>query len=188
MDRKIVMGDDGMAEKNIISRRRSKVKSNKYVGGSDKVYTLDVYLIGGPVTKEFDGKEISRRVQLKGNQTLKDLHREAFDRWDEHLYEFNLGEGPYDRSAVYSLPDTVSFVDDEKVGDVAKTTIESLGLTIGRAFGYWFDFGDDWLHQINVVAIDDQPESSKYPKIIKRVGETPPQYPDFDDESEIEEE
>lgn len=180
-----------MAEKNIISRRKSKVKSNKYVEGSDKVYTLDVYLIGGPVTKEFAGKEISRRVQIKGNQTLEDLHRiifEALDRWDEHLYEFNLGEGPYDCSAVYSLPDTVSFVDDEKVGDVTKTRIESLGLTIGRAFGYWFDFGDDWLHQIDVVAIDYHPASSKYPKIIKRVGESPPQYPDVDGESEIGEE
>ena len=63
---------------------------------------MDVYLIGGPVTKEFYGKEISRRVQIKGDQTLEHLHRiifKAFDRWEEHLYEFNLGKGPYDRAA-----------------------------------------------------------------------------------------
>ena len=180
-----------MAEKTV-SREKSKAKSNEFVKDSDKVYTLDVYLIGGPVTKEFEGKEISRTIQIKGNQTLKDLHRiifKAFDRWDSHMYEFNLGEGPYDRSEIYSLPiDTMGIGDDEEIGDVTKTTIGSLGLTVGRAFGYWLDFGDDWLHQINVVAIDEHSGSGKYPKIIKCVGESPPQYPDFDNEMDIEEE
>jgi len=31
-------------------------------------------------------------------------------------------------------------------------------------FGYWFDFGDDWWHQINVIAIDEKPGRGKYPK------------------------
>jgi hypothetical protein len=26
---------------------------------------------------------------------------------------------------------------------------------VNRAFGYWFDYGDDWMHQINVMAIED---------------------------------
>jgi len=181
-----------MAKKNTADHRKSKSKSNTSVKGSDKVYTLDVYLIGGPVTKEFAGKEISRRVQIKGNRTLKDLHRiifKAYDRWEEHLYEFILGKGPYDRSEIYSLHvDGKGFEDDEKEGDVTKTTIESLGLRVGRAFGYRFDFGDDWLHQINVVAIAAHPGNGKYPKIIKRVGESPPQYPDIDDDLETEEE
>lgn len=165
--------------------QKSKAKSVKSVKGSDKVYTLDVFIIGGPVTKEFEGKEISRRVQIKGNQTLKDLHCiifEAFDRWDEHLYEFILGEGPHDRSEIYSLPlDRSGFGDEEKEGDVTKTTIESLGLKVDRSFGYRFDFGDDWLHQINVVDIADRSKGGKYPKIIKRVSESPPQYPALDE-------
>ena len=37
-----------------------------------------------------------------------------------------------------------------------QTTLDSLGLEVGRTFGYWFDFGDDWWHQINVEAIDDE--------------------------------
>jgi Plasmid pRiA4b ORF-3-like protein len=44
--------------------------------------------------------------------------------------------------------------------------------------GYWFDFGDDWWHQINVAAIDDKVPRGKYPKVVKRVGKSPPQYLD----------
>jgi hypothetical protein len=65
---------------------------------------------------------------------------------------------------------------------VALTTIGSLGLKVDDAFGYWFDFGDDWWHQINVVAIADEAPRGKYPKVTKRVGKSPPQYVDWDEE------
>jgi hypothetical protein len=92
--------------------------------------------------------------------------------------------GPDDRSAVYSLPAEVEFrgQDEEMAGDVRTTTIDSLGLEAGRAFGYRFDFGDDWLHQIDVTAIEDYSGKGKYPKITKKVRKSPPQYPDEDDE------
>jgi len=171
-------------------QKKSEIESNEPAKGSVKVYTLEVFLVGGWVTEEFEDKEISRTIQIKGSQTLEDLHDiifEAFDRWDEHLYEFNLGEGPQDRSALYSLPaSAMGITVDEEEGDVTRTTIESLGLAVDRAFGYWFDFGDDWHHQINVVAIDKHTGSGKYPKITKRVGESPPQYlePDEDEDEE----
>lgn len=181
-----------MTKKTSVRGQKSRVKSNKSVKGSDEIYTLAVYIIGGPVMKEFDGKEISRTIQIKGNQTLETLHCaifNAFGRWEEHLYEFILGKGPDDRSAIYSShTDIVDWEEgDENMSDVAETTIDSLGLKVDHAFGYRFDFGDEWLHQINVVAIDDSSGKGKYPKIIKRVGKSPPQYPDFDGE-EIDEE
>jgi hypothetical protein len=33
-------------------------------------------------------------------------------------------------------------------GDVSSTSIAEVGLSIDEAFGYWFDFGDDWWHQM----------------------------------------
>lgn len=50
------------------------------------------------------------------------------------------------------------------------------------AFGYWFDFGDDWWHQINVVAIDEAAPGGKFRRVIKRLGESPPQCVDWDEE------
>lgn len=154
---------------------------------SSKLYTLIVYLIQGPMSSEFDGQTISRTIQIRGDQTLEFLHEaifKAFDRFDEHLYEFLLGVGPDDRSAVYSLPAEVELpgLDEEMAGDVRTTTIDSLSLEVGRAFGYHFDFGDDWLHQIDVTAIEDYSGKGKYPKITNKVGKSPPQYPDEDDE------
>ena len=44
------------------------------------------------------------------------------------------------------------------------TTIELLGLEIGRNFGYWFDFGDDWWHRITIEAIEDKVPKGSSPK------------------------
>ncbi len=65
---------------------------------------------------------------------------------------------------------------DKPVGGVVNTTIDVLGLSAGRSFGYWFDFGDDWYHQINVVAVGEAEAEVKYPRVTERVGESPPQY------------
>ena len=155
-------------------------KSNKDVEGKtpSRLYNLIVYLIGGPISDEFEGLIISRTIQIRGNQTLEDLHRtifKAFDRFDEHLYEFMLGVVPDDRSSIYSLPSEVEIpgLDEEMGGDVRTTNIDSLGLEVDRAFGYRFDFGDEWLHQIDVTAIVDYSGKGKYPKVTKKVSKSP---------------
>ena len=69
--------------------------------GAPQLYTLKIFLTDGPITKAFAGKEISRTIQMRGDQTLQALHRaifKAFDREEEHLHEFNFGTGPYDRN------------------------------------------------------------------------------------------
>ena len=69
-------------------------------------------------------------------------------------------------------------------GDLRRTAIGSPGLKVGNAFGYWFDFGDDWWHQINVVAIRNAASRGKHPRVTKRVGENPPQYVDWEEEDD----
>lgn len=167
-----------------MSPRKQKIKAlDKDIESKapSRLYTLVVYLSGGPISDEFEGKIISRTIQIRGDQTLEDLHRtifKAYDRFNEHLYEFMLSIGPDDRSAIYSLPIYLDFpeLDEETNGDVRTTTFDSLGLEVGRAFDYLFDFGDEWLHQIEVEAIEDYSGSGKYPKIAKKVGKSPPQY------------
>jgi len=60
------------------------------------VYTLEIFIIGGPVTRKFAKKNpvMSRTIEIQGEQTLEDLHYaifEAFDREDNHMYEFQVG-------------------------------------------------------------------------------------------------
>ena len=156
---------------------------------SNALYVLDIFLIDGPITEEFiaENPEVSRTIEIKGSNTLEDLHKiifKAFDREEEHMYEFQVGgTGPQDPNARrYCLKQAFSSsgLTREPYGDVSKTSIASVGLSIDEAFGYWFDFGDDWWHQINVTNILDKAPAGKYPKITKRVGASPPQYADFE--------
>ncbi len=155
--------------------------------GTVKLYTLDVFIVSGPVTEKFAKKNpvMSRTIQIRGDQTLEDLHHaifDAFDRFDEHMYEFKFGKGPMDPKGLrYVLPHADDGDEKRPAGLVDQTTIESLGLEVGRSFGYWFDFGDDWWHQINVEAVEDKVPLGTFPKVTKRVGKSPPQYPDEDE-------
>lgn len=182
-------------------RKESVKASGKELAG---LYTLEVSIIDGPMTPEFakKNKVISRTIEIRGDQTLEDLHEaifEAFERFDSHMYEFQLrGEGPNDPKAErYVIPMNFGIFDDEKPAGTVEAAIGSLGLKKDEAFGYWFDFGDDWWHQINVLEIAEKAAKGRYPKVTKRVGESPPQYleeeedfeeEDFDDEEDDEEE
>jgi hypothetical protein len=63
-------------------------------------------------------------------------------------------------------------------GDARTTKLDALGLKPVRVFGYWFDFGDDWFHQVQVERIEQAIPTVTYPRVIKRVGKSPPQYLD----------
>jgi len=155
-----------------------------------QLYTLEVLLLSGPITEKFAKKNplISRTIKIRGDQTLEDLHDaifDAFDRFDEHMYEFQFGKGPMDPKALrYVLPNAfeMDMGDDKRPAcRVDQTTLDSLGLEVGSSFGYWFDFGDDWWHQIDVAAIEETVPTGKYPKVTKKAGKSPPQYADEDE-------
>jgi Plasmid pRiA4b ORF-3-like protein len=166
--------------------KKSSVRLHEPTSRGDvRLYTLEVFLLSGPIAEKFIKKnpEMSRTIQIRGDQTLEDLHHaifDAFDRWDEHMYEFQFGKGPMDPKAPrYVLPSAFETDMGEKnppAGRVDRTRIDSLGLEVGRSFGYWFDFGDDWWHQINVEAIEEEAPSGKFHRVTKRVGKSPPQY------------
>ncbi len=156
-----------------------------------RVFTLGVAITSGPMTKRFAKRNpvISRTIEIRGAQTLAVLHRaifDAFGREDEHMYEFQIGgKEPMDPNAasyVLSMAMGDPFADKQPAGDVARTSVESLGLATGEVFGYWFDFGDDWWHRIEVLAIDEGAPRGKFPKVTKSVGQSPPQYIDWDEE------
>jgi hypothetical protein len=167
-----------------------QAKRRATAGSNQNLYTLDVSIMSGPLAESFlkKNKIVSRIIQIRGDQTLAELHRaifDAFDREEEHMYEFQIGgEGPMDTQARrYVLPAGMHG-GDKPAGDVKSTIIESLGLQVNDLFGYWFDFGDDWWHQIDVMAIEEKAVRGKFPKVIKRVGKSPPQYVDWDEEEE----
>jgi Plasmid pRiA4b ORF-3-like protein/LexA DNA binding domain len=144
------------------------------------LYVLSVFLQSGPTSKKFANKEISRVIEIRGDQTLENLHDaifRAYDRWDEHLYEFQLGKRPFDPDGPnYGVADGPP--GKKRPGDARTTMLYDLGLTPDRVFGYWFDFGDDWFHRVQVTRIEQAIPTATYPRVTKRVGKSPPQYLD----------
>ncbi len=162
-----------------------RIRSQDYRGAGMNRYILEVFLIGGPITTEFIKKNrtVSRTLEIRGDQTLKDLHQAiftAFDREEEHMYEFQFGgEGPNDPKARrFGFPVEQS----ELKRDASKTKLDALKLKTDEAFGYWFDFGSDWWHQINVISVEKKTPKGKHPRVTERIGESPPQYAEGLDE------
>jgi len=157
-----------------------KKKATK--AGAKKLYTLKVSLVSGPAHLGDLEDEISRTVQMRGNQALGMLHEtlfDAFDREEEHMYAFELPDG---RRYVPGADVELAAEEKKPAGDVADTTLASLALEHGQHLRYWFDFGDDWEHLVEVLAVEDAPERGHFPTVTNRVGDSPAQYPQWDDE------
>jgi hypothetical protein len=167
-----------------------------------RIYTLKVAIIAGPATDEFirANPEVSRTLEMSGNQTLRHLHEaifRAFDRYDEHMYEFQMARKPMGKGPRYGIPDDeplFGLIQPQlKTEDAGKTTLNDLGLKLKQVFWYWFDFGDDWWHRVDVVKIEEKLPEGRYPKVTAQVGQSPPQYmeeegeEDWDEEDEEEE-
>ncbi|MCY7272846.1 MAG: plasmid pRiA4b ORF-3 family protein [Phormidesmis sp. CAN_BIN44] len=183
---------EGMTSQNPPASRKSKSAQRKPTSTSQPpsvealqaLYVLEVALLSGPISEKFVKKNphVTRTIEIRGDQTLADLHHiifKAFNREEEHLYEFQLkGSGSGDPNAdLYGLamPSQDDF-GEPMARDAAKTPIGSLALAVEEPFGYWFDFGDDWWHQVSVLAITEPQPTVKYPRITDRIGTSPPQY------------
>ena len=140
-------------------------------------------------------KSIWRRIAIRSDQTLDDLHAvlfDAFDRFDEHLYSFHTQplytrrSSDFNRDNVeYTSPvmiEEANASDGHEIHDASKTTIAALNLQPGQKLYYLFDFGDSWWHDLTVEALGlPQEYSRKYPFILEKHGESPLQYPDVEE-------
>lgn len=148
------------------------------------VFTLEVSLIDGPISAEFAKKckKVVRLIEIAGDQTLDDLHGQifgAFDRFDPHLYEFQMGKRPM-VGPRYVI--AYQGYGDKPAGFTGETRLDGMRLKVKQEFWYWFDFGDDWMHRIRVEKIVEEKSAAKRPRVVKRVGESPPQYMRLEDE------
>jgi hypothetical protein len=56
-----------------------------------------------------------------------------------------------------------------------------LELKVGQKFLYLFDYGDNHEFDVTLLSIDPQAKKGKYPRVVGKQGESPPQYPDYDE-------
>lgn len=143
------------------------------------IYRIRVELTQTPYD---EGEGTWRVIELRGNQTLHQLHRaifKAFDRWEHHLYSFFMSADRRDHTKEYASPEFFEDEDweEELPQDASTARLDSLGLTTRSTFAYVFDYGDGWEHRLKVLSISDEDPLGRYPRIIEKRGASPPQHP-----------
>ncbi|MCP2040131.1 hypothetical protein L1281_000711 [Neisseria sp. HSC-16F19] len=159
------------------------------------LYRFKVSLIGD---RYVPAEELHRIIDVSANAPFFALHEaiyEAFDRYDPHLCKFLLTrqEVKYiedlfnatEEVGDMALVDDSDFEEDEDytLHDWASYTIADAALKEQDCIYYWFDFGDDWIHRLQLEQIfqidDDEPEREGYiAAVIEKVGKSPEQYGD----------
>ena len=130
-------------------------------------------------------KSIWRKIALRGNQTLDDLHDaiyDAFDRYDEHLYSFYFPPPGTKELAMSKLRDDVEYTHSSvsrrkgrfpiwTCGMPRKTKLSSLKLKPKQLLYYLFDFGDEWWHESRSKRSTPREEKGKYPRVVETHGD-----------------
>ena len=110
-------------------------------------------------------------------ERLQHLHQaiqDAFDFYDDHLYAFFMDGKPWSENVYW----------DKRGGDkpsADKAVIGKLGLVPGKRFLYLFDFGDEWRFNVQLEEILDSKALPIKATVIEKKGESPQQYPDWDE-------
>jgi hypothetical protein len=101
---------------------------------------------------------IWRRVLVPSRITLAQLHRviqEAFGWWDCHLHEFEID------GVEYGIDDGEGW--GEPPVDERRTKLDAVA-SEGARFAYTYDFGDDWIHRIEVEDVVPLDPRGAYPR------------------------
>ena len=105
---------------------------------------------------------IWRRLRLPGNTTLADLHwvlQTAFGWTNSHMHQFMHRFGTRD-AMYYGKPEKQPFLDlgpGHDTKDEKKARLGNLLEKPGDACHYEYDFGDSWIHEIELEVIAEEP-------------------------------
>lgn len=137
-------------------------------------------------------KRTYRKIAIGSGQTMDTLHDaifDAFEREEEHLYSFFLPRKPTTskrvimKSPAISPPAEDEFTEFANDLDSEETTIGELNLKEKQKFYYLFDWGDEWWHELTFEG-EIEFDGEELPAVTVKKGDSPPQYPDWDEDEE----
>ena len=130
---------------------------------STKIYELKISLSGIKPT-------IYRTIQIEEHRTFFELHAAvqiAFGWENSHMHIFEIGD---DRIGMSEFDE---FEDDHTIEE-RNIRLFQTGLNEKDKFEYIYDFGDHWVHEIQLTKILES-KKTFYPKCIKGAMNRPPE-------------
>ncbi|MFH2059192.1 MAG: hypothetical protein ABIJ59_09850 [Pseudomonadota bacterium] len=129
--------------------------------------------------------ECVRVIEIESQASFLDLHeaiQDAVDFDNDHLFEFYIGRNPRNREyPVGGEPNWDTFNPMKTYRNIKLSS--TWPLPKGMNLYYLFDFGDNWLFQVNKTRHKDkEPQPGVvYPRVIEAKGKNPEQYPDYEE-------
>lgn len=130
------------------------------------------------------GKGCYRHIQISVNETLEelaDIILWAFDFYNDHAHAFFMNNQPWTNADCFYMAEVD---EEEKYRHTCDYTLHQLNLQKNDKFLFLFDFGDEWRFQCRVLRTDNKDIDKA--TIVRMVGESPEQYPDYDYDYEYE--
>ncbi len=149
------------------------------LGGSMSPPSSETVYADKPLTYKISvslQKGCYRHMEVSANDTLADLHwyiQQIFGFDNDHAYAFFMDNKRWSDNAYYceGIDNSYPLAEEHTLYEVLEEK---------KPFLYLFDFGDEWCFQCKLLSVKEK--ECKEPKVVKSVGEAPPQYPDYDEE------
>ena len=136
---------------------------------------------------------VYREIEVDSGRSLYRLAEaivRAFDFDFDHAFGFYSGRT--ERTLMTAQPKYELFADMSKnaLGEtsdafsVKETRIADAFPRVDHAMTFLFDYGDEWLFRVEVIGLGEKVAKVRYPKVLKKAGTAPEQYPDPDEGEE----
>lgn len=114
---------------------------------------------------------VTRTFKVSSEITMYELHHsiQVVMGWQNyHLYQFTIGEHTYvDHRLLDGVPPHVTNVHDATVGEVFTE--------VGSTARYEYDFGDGWVHHLELVDQSTQTSNEVLPRVLVGEHACPPE-------------
>lgn len=127
------------------------------------------------------GPKLYRDIELPSTAMLYRLAETIIRAFD---FDFDHAFGFFSKlkGNIYQSPTKYELFADMGGLSVKRTPVIEAFAATGAKMSFLFDYGDEWLFQVEVIGRSRREPGTKYPRVLKAVGEAPEQYPDPEEE------
>jgi hypothetical protein len=126
-------------------------------------------------------RKLYRDIEIPSTATLYRLAETVVRAFN---FDFDHAFGFFSKlkGNIYDSPTKYELFTDTGGRSVKRTPVAEAFAVKGAKMSFLFDYGDEWLFQIEVIGQARKESGTKYPRVLKAVGEAPEPYPDPEEE------
>ncbi len=124
-----------------------------------------------------DQPSVHRDIEIDSGKSLAKLAEAIVGAFD---FEFDHAFGFYPKlsgpDVMRSQPKYELFADmgeETTARSVRKTPVADAFPDVGHTMLFMFDYGDDWRFVVEVLGLGQKDAKTRYPKVLKKIGEAP---------------